>query len=97
MNQDKAQKLAREIDELFKEQDEVILETNDIQEFLSDGQIVDSVAAMEIVRDISEKNQWDSFVYDYGALVRFTRKPIGNNHNGKHASKQRQHHAEVKT
>ncbi|HKI69576.1 MAG TPA: hypothetical protein VKA67_08310 [Verrucomicrobiae bacterium] len=97
MNQDKAQKLAREITELFKEQDEVVLETNDIQEFLSDGQIVDSVAAMEIVRDISEKNQWDSFVYDYGALVRFTRKPIMVNHNGKHAPKHRQHQAEVKS
>ncbi len=97
MNQNKAQKLAREITELFKEQNEVILETNDIQEFLSDGQIVDSVAAMEIVRDISETNQWDSFVYDYGALVRFTQKPVVANHNGKSASKDRQHQTELKT
>ena len=98
MNQDKAQKLAREIAELFKEQDEVILETNDIQEFLSDGQIVDSVAAMEIVRDISEKNRWDSFVYDYGALVRFSRKPVAApGHNGKPVSKPRPHQTELKT
>ena len=76
MNQTKAHELAREIADLFGTQDEVILETNDIQEFLSDGHVVDSVEAMEIVREISEANNWDSFVYDYGALVRFRQKPV---------------------
>ena len=74
MNQTKAHELAQEITALFSEQKEVILETNDIQEFLSETEPVDSVRAMEIIRDISEENQWNSFVYDYGALVRFTRK-----------------------
>jgi hypothetical protein len=75
MNHLKARKLAREITALFAEQDAVVLGTNDIQEFLSDGQPVDSVAAMEIIRDIADEHRWEAFVYDYGALVRFTRKP----------------------
>jgi hypothetical protein len=91
MNQTKAQQLAREILELFASQDEVILETHDIQEFLSDGHAVDSVETMEIVREVSEANHWDSFVYDYGALVRFTQKPV-ETCNGKPAG--RRHHTQ---
>lgn len=74
MSQTQASELAREIAQLFQEQEEVILDTNDIQQFLSRDRIVDSVEAMEIIREICDQHHWDSFVYDYGALVRFTRR-----------------------
>jgi len=73
MKQTKARELAREINALFQEQEEVVLDTNDIQTFLSDSETVDSVRAMEIVREIADRHRWSVFVYDYGALVRFTR------------------------
>ena len=95
MNHHKAHELAREITDLFHDQDEVILETNDIQQFLSDGHAVDSVEAMEIVREISERHHWDSFVYDYGALVRFTRKPAST-HPGRPAGRRRPAQADAK-
>jgi hypothetical protein len=73
MKHTKARALAREINALLQQQEEVVLDTHDIQAFLSDGENVDSVQAMEIVREMAERHRWSVFVYDYGALVRFTR------------------------
>jgi hypothetical protein len=92
MNRTTARALAREINDLLRQQEEVVLETADIEEFLSEGRRVDSVRTMQIVREIADANDWSAFVYDYGALVRFSRKPaMGANGFRRHASRDRQH------
>ena len=53
MKRTQDRKLVREINQLFKNQEEVVLGTNDIQTFLSNGKTVDSLDVMEIIRQIA--------------------------------------------
>ena len=50
MKRTQDRKLVREINQLFKNQEEVVLGTNDIQAFLSNGKTVDSIDVMEVIR-----------------------------------------------
>lgn len=71
-----AKELAQEIDGLFGVLDEVVLGTQDIREFLGDEQPVDSVTALQVVRTLADENDWEAFVYDYGAWVCFKRRNV---------------------
>jgi hypothetical protein len=67
----KSGELARIVKRLLVKQDEVVLATEELQTFLGNGKPLDSVATMVAVRHIADENRWTSFVFDYGALVRF--------------------------
>ena len=76
MKRTQDRKLVREINQLFKNQEEVVLGTNDIQAFLSNGKTVDSIDVMEVIRQIARKHRWTAFVYDHGALVSFKKNGV---------------------
>ena len=61
---------ARKVNKLLRSQSELVVETNEIQAALSDGEVVDAMAAMQLLRELAARHQWSTFVFDYGALVR---------------------------
>lgn len=65
--------LTDHICELFRDRDEVVLETVVIQTYLADPDSIDSVRVMEWVREIAEANNSTVFVFDYRTLIRFCR------------------------
>jgi len=71
--------LAQEVNLLLKRRNEVVLATADLQTALSDGQFVDAVEAMRVLRKLSDHHAWESFVFDHGALVRI-RSAISRKH-----------------
>jgi hypothetical protein len=69
--------LARLIRRNLRSTGEVVLATDDLGEFLGNGSRLDSVRVQEIIREAAEAHGWDSFVFDYGALVRFSQRNRG--------------------
>jgi hypothetical protein len=61
---------AREVNGLLRERHQIVLATADIQSTLSDGESLDGVTAMRLLRALARRHGWDTFVFDYGALVR---------------------------
>jgi len=66
----KSRALVREVNRGLKDGPEVILETRDIQSFLANGEVVDGIDVMRLLRDLAERQSWNVFVFDHGALVR---------------------------
>lgn len=67
--------LAREINRGLKDGPEVVLETRDIQTFLTNGEAVDGIDVMRLLRGMAERQHWTVFVFDHGALVRISGQP----------------------
>ena len=63
--------LARFIRHNLRSTGEVVLATNELGKFLGNGSPLDSVRVQEIIREAADAHGWESFVFDYGALVRF--------------------------
>ncbi len=65
-----AKAFVREVRGALRTEPEVVLATSDIQSFLANGETVDGIAVMRLLRDVGEAQRWDVFVFDHGALVR---------------------------
>jgi hypothetical protein len=65
-----AKAFVREVRSALRQEPEVVLATSDIQSFLANGNTVDGIAVMRLLRDVGESQRWDVFVFDHGALVR---------------------------
>lgn len=66
--------LARLIRRNLRSSSEVVLATDELGAFLGNGSPLDSVRVQEIIREAAEAYGWESFVFDYGALVRFSQR-----------------------
>ena len=53
---------------------EIVLATDELAEFLGNGEPLDGVRVQELIRELASEHGWDSFVFDYGARVRFQTK-----------------------
>jgi len=67
--------LARLIRRQLRVRNEVVLATDELGEFLGNGHPLDSVHVQEVIRRIADAHGWRSFVFDYGARVRFSVPP----------------------
>jgi hypothetical protein len=68
--------LARLIRRQLRAGGEVVLDTEEVGQFLANGHPLDGVRVQEVIRDLADVQGWTSFVFDYGARVRFI-QPAG--------------------
>jgi hypothetical protein len=62
--------LAREVNRLLRESPEIVLELNDIADFLSNGELPDDLDTLHTLGSLAARHGWRMFVFDYGARVR---------------------------
>jgi len=65
----------RAVNRGLKDGPEVVLETRDIQSFLTNGAAVDGIDVMRLLRTLATRQHWNVFVFDHGALVRISGQP----------------------